>query len=147
MAQHFWVVGTDTDVGKTLVTTYLMRFLQEKGDKVTPYKPVQTGIVIENSKSYYADTALYQSFSNTVLVDEHINSYSFKIAASPHYAAMQEGEKIKKDGILQHINRLKTKFDYVICEGAGGLFVPLDECVNYYFLDLIQESQLPVLLV
>lgn len=147
MTKHFWVVGTDTDVGKTLITTYFMRYFQAKGENVIPYKPVQTGILVENSKPYYGDTAFYQSFSEGTLVKEHLNSYSFKEPASPHYAARLEGKQIQEEVILQHIKQLKSIYDYVICEGAGGLYVPLNEQRNYHFLDLIQQSQLPVVLV
>ena len=147
MTQHFWIVGTDTDIGKTLVTTYFMRYFQAKGENVIPYKPVQTGIIVENTKQYYGDTAFYQSFSEANLVEEHLNSYSFKEPASPHYAAMLEGSVIKEEVILQHIKQLKSMYDYVICEGAGGLYVPLNEQRNYHFLHLIQQSQLPVVLV
>ena len=147
MARHFWIVGTDTGIGKTLVTTYFMRYFQSKGENVIPYKPVQTGMIIENSKQYYGDTSFYQSYSESTLVEEHTNSYSFKEPASPHYAARLEGKEIQEEVILQHIKQLKTIYDYVICEGAGGLYVPLNEQRNYHFLDLIQQSQLPVVLV
>lgn len=147
MTQHFWVVGTDTDIGKTLVTAYFMRYFQEKGKNVIPYKPVQTGIVVENSKSYYGDTTFYQSFSKDLLREEHLNSYSFKEPASPHYAARLEGKEIQQEVVLEHIKQLKSIYDMVICEGAGGLYVPLNEQRNYHFLDLIQQSQLPVVLV
>lgn len=147
MTHHFWIVGTDTDVGKTLVTTYFMRYFQAKGKTVTPYKPVQTGIIVENTKQYYGDTTFYQSFSEETLVEEHLNSYSFKESASPHYAAMLEGIVIEEKVILQHIKQLKSLYDYVICEGAGGLYVPLNEQRNYHFLHCINQSQLPVVLV
>lgn len=147
MAQHFWIVGTDTDVGKTLVTAYFMRRFQMKGKNVIPYKPVQTGIITENNKSYYGDTTFYQSLSETHLIERHLNSYSFKEPASPHYAAMLEDLEIQGDVILEHITKLKSLYDFLICEGAGGLYVPLDEQRNYYFLHLIQQSQLPVVLV
>lgn len=147
MTQHFWIVGTDTDVGKTLVTTYFMRYFQLKRKSIIPYKPVQTGLIIEDDRSYYGDTTFYQSFSEEVLVEEHLNSYSFKEPASPHYAASLEDTIIEKEVILQHIQRLKALYDYVICEGAGGLYVPLNEQQNYYFIDLIEDSQLPIILV
>lgn len=147
MTQHFWIAGTDTDVGKTLVTTYFMRHFQAKGETVIPYKPVQTGIIVENLKKYYGDTEFYQSFSEEVLVEEHLNSYAFKEPASPHYAAMLEGTVIEEEVILQHIKQLKSLYDCVICEGAGGLYVPLNEQRNYHFLHLIKQSQLPVVLV
>ena len=88
MKRHFWIVGTDTDIGKTLVTTYFMRYFQNKGENVIPYKPVQPGIIVENSRQYYGDISFYQSFSEGTLVEEHSNSYSFKEPASPHYAAL-----------------------------------------------------------
>ncbi|MFT8321006.1 MAG: dethiobiotin synthase [Bacillus sp. (in: firmicutes)] len=146
MENYFWIAGTDTNIGKTLVTTYLMRYFQSKGASVIPYKPIQTGIMIENSTPYYEDTACYQSFSKQPLVENHINTYSFKEAASPHYAAKLEGRDIKEEIILQHIDQLKDSYDYVLCEGAGGLYVPLSDQRSFYLLDLIKQSQLPVIL-
>ena len=58
------------------------------GEYVIPYKPVQPGIIVENSKQYYGDISFYQSFSEGTLVEEDSNSYSFKEPASPHYAAI-----------------------------------------------------------
>ncbi|RHW37528.1 dethiobiotin synthase [Lysinibacillus yapensis] len=147
MTQHFWIAGTDTDIGKTLITTYFLRYFQAQGKKVVPYKPVQTGIIIENGKSYYGDTTFYQTFSKEVLVEEHLNSYSFKAAASPHFAARLENTIIESEVILDKLENLKPLYDYLICEGAGGLYVPLDDRRDYHLIDLIKESQLPVILV
>jgi len=144
MTNHFWVVGTDTDVGKTVVTTYLLRYFQEKGETLA-YKPVQTGLVQEESRSYYADTEFYQTHSRVPLVKEHLNTYSFKEPASPHYAARLENAVIDERVILQQIDKLKAIYQYIICEGAGGLYVPLNE--DFHFLKLIEQSRLPVILV
>lgn len=145
--QHFWVVGTDTDVGKTCVTTLLMRQLQEQGLRVTPYKPVQTGEVIENGQSYYVDTMMYQTYSLQSLDQEILNGYSFKEAASPHFAAQLEDQQIDGDRLLEQIHLLQQNSDVVICEGAGGLFVPLDCQGTTTLLDVIVESKLPVVVV
>ena len=144
MAHHFWITGTDTDVGKTLVTTLLMRYYQSKGAKVIPYKPIQTGMIAGNIN---CDTAFYQLCSKEILTKDHLNSYSLKEPVSPHYAAMLEGTVISEETILQHIRHLTSMYDCVICEGAGGLYVPLDEKRNYHFLDLIFQSNLPGVLV
>jgi len=144
MTNHFWVVGTDTEVGKTVVTTYLLRYFQEKGETLA-YKPVQTGLVQEESRSYYADTEFYQTHSRVPLVKEHLNTYSFKEPASPHYAARLENAVIDERVILQQIDKLKAIYQYIICEGAGGLYVPLNE--DFHFLKLIEQSRLPVILV
>lgn len=145
--QHFWVVGTDTDVGKTCVTTLLMRQLQEKGLRVTPYKPVQTGEVTKEGRSYYFDTSMYEKYSLQPLVQENLNGYSFKEAASPHFAAQLEGQQIDGMHLLKQMQSLQQVYDVVICEGAGGLFVPLDSKGEKTLLDLIVQSKLPVVVV
>lgn len=53
MSNHFWIAGIDTDVGKTFVTACFMQFFQRKGGKVVPYKPVQTGLIVEHSRQYF----------------------------------------------------------------------------------------------
>lgn len=145
--QHFWVVGTDTDVGKTFVTTLLMRNLQKQGVRVTPYKPVQTGEVYDGEQAYYFDTAMYEEYSLQLLDRENLNGYSFKEAASPHFAAQLEGQQIDTQQLLKQMQLLQQTWDVVICEGAGGLFVPLDACGETTLLDVIVESKLPVVVV
>ena len=71
----------------------LCDIIQNKGENVIPYKPVQPGIIVENSRQYYRDISFYQSFSEGTLVEEHSNSYSFKEPASPHYAAVCDYER------------------------------------------------------
>lgn len=145
--QHFWVVGTDTDVGKTIVTTMLMYHLQKQGLKVSPYKPVQTGEVYENGRGYYHDTAMYEKYSLQKLQQEHLNSYSFREAASPHFAAQLEGQQIDVNELILRIQLLQASYDVVICEGAGGLFVPFTAPHGKMLLDVIVSSKLPVVLV
>lgn len=144
---HFWVVGTDTDVGKTFIATLFMRYLQKKGFKVVPYKPVQTGVMKKNNKTYYHDTSSYLNYSLQPLSPNSINSYSFPAPASPHYAAELEGEWISGAKILNKIEQLQDEYDVVICEGAGGLYVPLQSHTSLTLLDIIQRSKLPVVLV
>lgn len=145
--QHFWVVGTDTDVGKTCVTSLLMRQLQKQGLRVAPYKPVQTGEMIEGGHAYYYDTTMYETYSLQPLERSSLNDYSFKEPASPHFAAQLEGKQIDTKRILQQINQLQQDVDVVICEGAGGIFVPFDTKGEVMLLDVILESQLPVVVV
>ncbi len=145
--QHFWVVGTDTGVGKTFVTTLFLRELQKTGQVVTPYKPVQTGLIADTDQGHYQDTLSYKDYSLYSLDNESLNTYSFPIAASPHYAAELAGQRIDENLLLQAIENLKTKFETVICEGAGGLFVPLHSNTTRTLLDVVEQSKLPVVLV
>lgn len=145
--QHFWVVGTDTDVGKTIVTTLLVRNLQKQGFHVTPYKPVQTGEVHDGEQTYYYDTSMYEKYSLQLLDRENLNGYSFKEAASPHFAAQLEGQQINIQRLLSQMQQLQQKWDVVICEGAGGIFVPLDSDGETTLIDVIVQSKLPVVVV
>ena len=144
---HFWVVGTDTDVGKTCITTLLMRQLQEQQLKVIPYKPVQTGEVIEQGRTYYHDTEMYETYSLQKLDGTVLNGYSFKEPASPHFAAQLEGQQIDQKVLLQQMESLQQAYDVVICEGAGGIMVPLETKGKGILLDVIEKSRLPVVLV
>lgn len=147
MLLNFWIVGTDTDVGKTCITTLLMRQLQEQGLRVTPYKPVQTGEISDQEEAYYFDTTMYEKYSLQKLTRADLNDYSFKEPASPHFAAMLEGQKIDTKRLLHHIKKLQQKYDAVICEGAGGIYVPLDTDGQITLIDVISQSQLPVVIV
>lgn len=120
-----------------------MKSLQQEKKSSIPYKPIQTGVIDRKN----SDSGMYQQHSADPLKDELINSYSFIEPASPHYAAQLEGKVIDEQYILNHIEKLKSMYDYVICEGAGGLYVPIDEEREVYFIDLIKQSKLPVLLV
>ena len=59
--KHFWIVGTDTDVGKTFVTATMLRQVQALGYNTMPYKPVQTGEVEIDGKATYYDTTMLRS--------------------------------------------------------------------------------------
>lgn len=145
--EHFWVVGTDTDVGKTFVTTLILRELQKAGKNVMPYKPVQTGLVVDAGQGHYQDTMSYKDYSLYPLDNDSLNTYSFPIAASPHYAAQLAVHTIDENLLLHTIEHLKTKYETVICEGAGGLYVPLHSNTKRTMMDVVEQSGLPVVLI
>jgi len=145
--RHFWVVGTDTDVGKTIVTAQLLRNFQQRGLRAAPFKPVQTGEIVDKDHRFYHDTTMYETFSLQALRREDINVYSFKEAASPHFAAQLEGVTIDVKLLLNKIAALQKTVDVLVIEGAGGLYVPLAASSQYTLLDLIEQTGLPVVLV
>ena len=127
MGRGIFVTGTDTCVGKTIVTGLLGRYLKDRGLKVITQKWVQTGCIdtsedidmhaklmdmdAEILKKYYDDMA----------------PYIFKFPSSPHLAASLEKRKIDNCKIKNSYQRLIEDFDHVIVEGAGGILVPLNE--------------------
>ena len=143
MGKTIFVTGTDTGIGKTIITACLAAALLRKGKKVAVYKPVQCGNLLKGSiKS--PDLALVRDLSG-ISEDCLFNDYSFKFASSPHLAAELENKKVNADVIKNHCNKLSKGFDYVLMEGAGGLLVPLTR--DYTVLDLIKNLSVPALVV
>ncbi len=125
-----FVAGTDTNVGKTIVTGLLAMCLIENGYSVVTQKWVQTGQKKKGGFGKYSSS---------------MAPYSFKFASSPHLAARLEGRHIRKDKIKRCFRYLSANFDVVIVEGTGGLLVPLNS--NTLLIDVIKELNIPVLLV
>ncbi|OFX56732.1 MAG: dethiobiotin synthase [Bacteroidetes bacterium GWA2_30_7] len=139
-----FVTGIDTDCGKTIVTGLLAKYLQNIGKKIITQKLVQTGCL-----DISEDIIFHRKIMKIALLEEDKNkttcSYIFKLPASPRLAAKAENEEINIEKILNSTNILLEKFEYVLIEGAGGLYVPLNE--NITTIDYIKSNNYPVILV
>jgi dethiobiotin synthetase len=120
-----FITGTDTDVGKTFVSKWLCYHFNLKY-----FKPIQTGILEIKDK----DTI--EAFCQT---KPHESIFEFMHPLSPDQAALLENKVID-----QTLIRLPQTSDLLV-EGAGGLFVPVNDKV--FMIDLIKELNLPVILV
>ena len=143
MSKTIFITGTDTDVGKTVITACLAAALLRKGKKVAVYKPVQCGNLLKG-KIKSPDLEIVRKMSG-ISENNLFNDYSFKFASSPHLAAELENKKVDVNAIKKHYKEISKKFDYVLIEGAGGLLVPLTR--DYTVLDLINDLSVPVLVV
>jgi dethiobiotin synthetase len=138
--QSYFVTGTDTNVGKTIVVSALVNLYLSQGINVVPFKPIQTGMdddigfVLQHSKAFLKD-----------IKKEELVSYCFSKACSPHLAAFLEKREIKIDKIFNDYNYLTMHYKNIIVEGAGGIMVPLAK--DLLMLDIIQKLDLPVILV
>lgn len=121
----YFVTGTDTDVGKTLVSSWLALH-----SGYSYYKPIQTGV------NCGTDTEFLLSLGVSNIYEE---SYKFAEPLSPHLAAKLEGKKID----LASINI--PDCDTLIVEGAGGVFVPIND--RHFILDVMKKFALPVIIV
>lgn len=140
-----FVAGTDTNVGKSVVTGLLARHLFESGYSVVTQKWVETG---SRGRSTDIDTHLKFMAKGRDDFRAHLQSmapYTFKLAASPHLASAAESKKISIGRIKRCFNDLSANFDRVIVEGSGGLLVPLDG--KTLIVDAVKDMKLPVLLV
>ena len=146
MTKGIFILGTDTDVGKTVVTAGLVYVLRSQGYNACSFKSIQSGGIEKNGSLISADTHFVKKAADLQEEDSLLNPYCLKTPVSPHLAARLEGIEIKKERIFSAYNTLSRKYDYIIAEGSGGLMVPmLDK--DYMLYHMIQELQLPVVVV
>ncbi|WP_027623360.1 dethiobiotin synthase [Clostridium lundense] len=147
MTKGIFITGTDTDVGKTIVTSGLLYLLRSKGYKATYFKAALSGA--QNGNDVLMDTSIVCQVSNLKENFENITPYIFKTPVSPHLAGKIEGNSISKEKILDKYNNLKEKYDYIIVEGSGGIVCPLihDEKGIYLLQDLIKDLNIGVIVV
>jgi dethiobiotin synthetase len=126
MRRDFFVTGTDTGVGKTLVTAALLRALRESGLAVAGMKPIAAGAVAGPEGPANEDALLLQAESSTRHAYATVNPCLFEPAIAPHIAAAETGVPIDTDRIKAAHAALRASADVVIAEGAGGFLVPLD---------------------
>ena len=141
----FFITGTDTGIGKTLVSCALIHALRQKGRSAIGMKPIAAGAENTPPGLRNEDALALINASNTDIDYRLINPICYKPAIAPHIAAHILKEKITTRPILSAYHQLKQHADTVIIEGAGGWFVPMNE--NSTLADLVIELELPVILV
>lgn len=127
MRRDYFVTGTDTGIGKTLVAAAILRCLREAGVKVAGMKPIAAGAVAGPEGPANQDALLLQAESSTRHPYATVNPCLFEPAIAPHIAAAEAGVAIDTDRIKAAHIALRASADVVIAEGAGGFLVPLDE--------------------
>jgi dethiobiotin synthetase len=138
----YFITGTDTGVGKTLVSCALLHAFAAQGKRVVGFKPVAAGCD-ENDRSEDAENL--RAASNVMATYGQINPYCFVPPVAPHIAARRSGVRIDLNRILTSFRELASQADVVIVEGAGGFLIPLNEKQDG--ADLARELALPVILV
>lgn len=136
-----FVTGTDTGVGKTVVSAAIAYNLQRIGKKVVVMKPVQTG----TGSPGLMDIQFVERVMGTNYPLEEVCPYRFHHPLSPFVAASFVGEKIDLERIRSAFQKLSSTHDTVIVEGGGGLLVPIAE--GYLMSDLAFDLNLPLLIV
>lgn len=141
-APALFVAGTDTGVGKTHVARALCRHLRGLGLDVAAFKPAETGCPSPDAPS---DALALTDACGCEEPLDLVCPYRLRDPLAPAVAAAREGIRIEADRIDRALESLRSRHEVVICEGAGGLLVPLaDRLLN---VDWIQARGLPVLLV
>jgi len=139
---NYFVTGTDTGVGKTLISCALLHAFSAQGKSVSGMKPVAAGVdeddLNEDVKKLRAATNIFASLGQ-------INPYCFIHPIAPHIASHNAGVSINFERILESYNELAAQAEVVIVEGVGGFMVPLNEKQDS--ADLAVAMGLPVILI
>ena len=139
----FFITGTDTDVGKTVVTACLATLFKSQG--VGVMKPIETGVDPKCSSTANSDTKLLMEVSGTTDAEEEVCPLRLKIPASPYQASQIAGTSIQPSTILKQFKVLQSRHNMMLVEGVGGLLVPIT--ARYNVADLAREIGLPLIIV
>ncbi len=140
-----FVTGTDTGVGKTLVSVSLVKALVRHGLRVSVMKPIASGSEHTPSGLRNTDALALAAASNVTAPYAAINPYCFEPAVSPHIAA-EEAKIVVDIGLIKsRFEALAAGADFIVVEGAGGWYAPISRAQS--MADLPKSLQLPVLLV
>ena len=135
-----FVTGTGTEVGKTVVAAAIARTLAAEGKRIAVFKPAVTGL----AEPAETDHALLRRAAESRQDDEEIAPYRYRPPASPHLAAEMAGETIDPSRLIDAARAASANADALVCEGVGGLLVPLSG--DYLVRDLAVELALPLVI-
>ncbi|NOR45309.1 MAG: ATP-dependent dethiobiotin synthetase BioD [Candidatus Delongbacteria bacterium] len=139
-----FITGIDTGIGKTYITGLIARSFLKSNRSVITQKLAQTGC-----DGISEDIITHRKIMGIDLVEEDRDfttcNYVFKFPASPHLSAELENRSIDVNKIIESTEKLAVKYDNVLIEGVGGLFVPLTP--DYLSIDFIKDQKYPVILV
>jgi dethiobiotin synthetase len=137
-----FVTGTDTEVGKTVVAASVCAALAARGERVAAFKPVVTGLD-EEPGEWPRDHELLARAASAGQSPAQVAPLTFGPPVSPHFAAEQAGTAIEPLELADAARAAGQGADALVCEGVGGLLVPLTP--GYLVRDLALDLDLPLL--
>ena len=144
--QSYFVIGTDTDAGKTYISCKLIKHFVAQHIATVGMKPIASGCDVDaNQKLSNSDARLLTHASNISADDKLINPYRFLPAIAPHIAAEAVGVEMDSHVILNAFHTLSKLAEVVIVEGAGGFLVPINQ--SQTLADVAGLLNLPIILV
>ncbi len=124
----YFITGTDTDAGKTVVTQAVLQHLADKGLKTLAMKPVASGCEWDGERWINSDAVNARRHMTLECDYSLTNPYAFEPAIAPHIAAEEAGVSLSLEGLLKHFKQLADlNPDAIVVEGAGGWLLPLSE--------------------
>ncbi len=140
-----FVTGTDTEIGKTLVSSALVHMQAQRGWRVAAMKPVAAGAEWRDDRWCNEDADALAACVSVKLPQALTTPYLFQTPAAPHIAAALEDKVIDRQHLLNCFKQVRAQADAVVVEGVGGFRVPLND--NDDTADMAADLGLPVVLV
>lgn len=138
----WFVTGTGTEVGKTVVAAVLARTLTGRGERVAVFKPAVSGLDDYAASGEMPDHELLRAAAGSEQTDDEVAPYRYGPPVSPHLGAELAGEVIDPERLIAGARAAAASADALVCEGVGGFLVPLTP--DYLVRDLAADLRLPV---
>ena len=141
----YFVTGTDTEVGKTLVSGALILKLRELGRNAIGFKPVVAGTYQGQNGEYINEDIETLLVASNLAQTESICPFVLDKPAAPHIVAKANGIELNVNKLLESFTGIQNENDFVVVEGAGGFIVPLND--HESLADFAQKIDLPIIVV
>jgi dethiobiotin synthetase len=141
----FYFTGTDTDAGKTWVSSECLKALSDLGMKVVGMKPVASGCENTHAGLRNDDALKLMAASSVAMPYESINPIALREPTAPEIAAKHDGVSISLEPVLQAYQQVRRQAEFILVEGVGGWLAPLSEEIGQ--ADLVRALDCPVILV
>jgi len=145
MNRGFFITGTDTGVGKTVIAAAMIKVIHGMGMNVCGMKPVETGCPRIGSNPYPSDGIFLKKVAGMEETINHVTPYCFESPVAPSLASEMEGKPVSIDSIIGEFQSLMKRYHAAVVEGIGGILVPLKR--DYFVIDLIRDLELPLIVV
>ena len=145
MFKGFFITGTDTGVGKTVVAGAVIKVMQSIGVKACAMKPIESGCGKEGDVLIPYDGTFLKQAAHMDEPIRQVTPFCFESPLSPLAASEIEGRKISIDEIKKAYYKLYKSYEAIVVEGVGGLMVPIRK--DYYIVDLAREFSLPLIII
>ncbi len=145
VAKGFFITGTDTGVGKTLITATLIKAIGIIGLKACGMKPIETGCLKEGDVLVPSDGMFIKTIARMEETIRQVTPYCFESPLAPMPASEIDGISINFEKIRKAYTHLAKIYDVIVVEGIGGLLVPIKK--DYFVLDLARDFGLPLIVV
>jgi dethiobiotin synthase len=145
MTRSIFITGTDTEVGKTIISRAVVRAFVNRGLTVRAVKPVESGAPTVNGQFLPTDALALKRACKREGEVKDIYAYAFPDPVSPHLAARRVGKEIEIEPILALIDAEEQGADVIVAEGAGGLLAPLSD--DFLYADLVAKTGLELVIV